>query len=149
MPTSAPVRIAIDRDDSHAEHIGITTDGRQFFITAPFVPAEIGIPGCEYIALYVFDKYGHLLDAVIESLGQRSAVSALTRISRREELIKGLGPVEGQRITIAPFKVKRFGVEFGLIAYPPEEGDDDWRVVAEPGEYMCFWPPWNSGEYDT
>jgi hypothetical protein len=42
-----------------------------------------------------------------------------------------------------------FGIEFGLIPRPPEDPGEDWRVTVEPGDYMCFWPPWTSGDYDT
>jgi hypothetical protein len=42
-----------------------------------------------------------------------------------------------------------FGVEFGFIPQPPGEPGEDWSVTVEPGNYMCFWPPWTSGEYDT
>ena len=50
---------------------------------------------------------------------------------------------------MAPFRVERFGVEFGFIAQPPEGPGEDWSVIVEPGDYMCFWPPWTSGDYDT
>ena len=35
-----------------------------------------------------------------------------------------------------------------LIAIDHDEGDE-WCVTLEPGDFMCFWPPWNSGVYDT
>jgi hypothetical protein len=31
----------------------------------------------------------------------------------------------------------------------PEEEDDTWAVEAQPGNYMCFFYPWDSGDYDT
>ena len=52
-------------------------------------------------------------------------------------------------VKVAPFKVERFGAEFGFIPQPPEEAGEDWSVIVEPGNYMCFWPPWTTGEYDT
>jgi hypothetical protein len=71
------------------------------------------------------------------------------RVARRDELLASLGKVKFCRIQVAPFKVERFGVEFGLIPQPPEEEGEDWSAIVEPGNYMCFWPPWTSGEYDT
>jgi hypothetical protein len=50
---------------------------------------------------------------------------------------------------VEPFAVKRFGTTFGLIVDAPENKDDIWWVTAEPGDYMAFSAPWDSGEYDT
>ena len=67
MKKTAPKLIAIDHDDYHAEHVGKTKDGRQFFLTTPFVPSKR-----EFIALYVFDKKGALESATIDDLGTRA-----------------------------------------------------------------------------
>ena len=40
MDSEKPEKIAINHDDYHAEHIGRTKLGHQFFLTAPFVPAH-------------------------------------------------------------------------------------------------------------
>ena len=60
-----------------------------------------------------------------------------------------LGEIKYQRIKVAPFRIEMFGAVFGFIPQPPEEPGEDWSVIVEPGNYMCFWPPWTSGEYDT
>lgn len=71
---SRPDLIAIEHDDYHAEHVGQTADGKQFFLTTPFVPSSTGGGGGgggggEYIALYLFDTAGNLLEARIDELG--------------------------------------------------------------------------------
>ena len=43
----APPLIAIDPDDYQAESVGHLADGRQFFLTTPYVPV-----GDEFVALY-------------------------------------------------------------------------------------------------
>src|SRR5687768_14677806 len=58
-----PTRIAIDHDDHHAQHVGHTADGRQFFLTTPFVPGDR-----DFIALYLFDRDGRLLSATIDDI---------------------------------------------------------------------------------
>ncbi len=151
MASRAPKLFKIANDDYSAQYCGKTGDGRLFFLTTPFVPdfPPAQQPGREFIALYTFEKSGALLEAVIDDLGPRATVDEPARLSRRDELLRGLGPHKLCPIRIAPFKVHRFGVDFGFIAQPPEDQDEDWSVIAEPGNYMCFWPPWTSGDYDT
>ena len=60
-----------------------------------------------------------------------------------------LGDVTFERIEVKPFAIERFGVTFGLVLREPEEEDDIWAVEALPGNYMAFFEPWDSGEYDT
>lgn len=151
MAKRPPNSVALDHDDYKAKYVGRTKDGRQFFLTTPFVPADaVGtLTGREFLALYLFDQAGGLLSAEIDDLGPRAGMDEVARVSRRDELLASLGELEYRRIKVAPFKVERFGVEFGFIPQPPEEPDEDWCVIVEPGNYMCFWPPWTSGEYDT
>ncbi|RDS79636.1 hypothetical protein DWU98_16330 [Dyella monticola] len=144
-----PKLIAIDHDDYHAEHIGCTRDGRRFILTNPFDPAIGNNPGCEFVALYIFDKAGQLIDAKIDSFGPRSGLDEDARSSLYEERLTSLGDVSIERIEVAPFAVERFDLEFGLIARPPQEDDDAWAVEMQPGNYMAFFEPWDSGEYDT
>jgi hypothetical protein len=154
LPSAAPERIAIDHDEHSAEYVGTTDDGRQFFLTTPFVPATEGFvgggePGREFLALYVFDQAGALLSATIEDLGTRAGMDEDAFDKRHDELLRSLGPVTLGRIEVAPFRIERFGIEFGFIPQPPEDDEDVWCVNVEPGNYMSFFPPWTSGEYDT
>ena len=149
MGKKAPKLIALEHDDYAAEYIGRTKNGRQFFLTTPFVPGLGSDPGREFIALYIFDKAGHLQSATVDDLGSRAAMNKEARVARKNEMLSSLGEIKYQRIKVAPFVIEIFGVEFGFIPSPPEELGDDWSVIVEPGNYMCFWPPWVSGEYDT
>jgi len=151
MAKGPPKTVALNHDDYHAEHVGRLADGRQFFLTIPFVGAEeVGTAtGREFIALYIFDKAGQLQSATIDDLGPRVTLDIPARLARRDALLGSLGPVKFQRIKVAPFRVEMFGVEFGFIPQPPEEPGEDWSVIVEPGNVMCFWPPWTSGDYDT
>ncbi len=151
MTKRAPKIVALDHDEYSAKYVGRTADGRQFFLTTPFVPARgaDGIDGREFLALYLFDEAGRLVDASIDDLGCRADMDESARVERRDELLASLGDLIAGRIMVAPFKIERFGVEFGFIPQPPEEPDEDWSVIVEPGNYMCFWPPWTTGDYDT
>jgi hypothetical protein len=149
MAKSPPKTVVLANDDYAAKYVGRTADGRQFFLTNPFVPAIRGKPGREFLALYLFDKEGGLREAQIEDLGTRAELDEDAARARRAALLESLGPVKCRKIKVTPFKVKRFGVEFGFIPQPPEEPGEDWSVIVEPGNYMCFCPPWTSGDYDT
>jgi hypothetical protein len=144
-----PEIVAIDHDDYHAEHIGRTSDGRQFILTTPFDPALGASPGCEFVALYVFDASGNLLDAAIDSFGPRKSMDREAARAKFDERLASLGEVSFERVEVAPFCVHRFGLDFGLIPRVPEEDDDPWAVEMQPGNYMAFFEPWDSGEYDT
>jgi hypothetical protein len=151
MAKGPPRLLTIAHDDYHAAHVGRTRDGRQFFLTAPFVPAvRVGSPtGREFLALYLFDRAGVLLEATIDDLGPRVSLDHPARVRRRDELLAGVGELRHGRIRVAPFSITRFGVEFGLIPRAPEEPGGDWAVILMPGDTMCFWPPFSSGIYDT
>jgi len=144
-----PELIAIDHDDYHAEHVGRLPDGRQFFLTAPFEPAGPDRPGGEYVALYVFDAMGNLLEAKIDDFGSRAAMNEEARRKKHQDRLAELGDVSFERIEVKPFSVDRFGLQFGLIVREPEDEDDVFAVELLPGNYMAFFEPWDSGEYDT
>ena len=131
-----PTRIAIDHDDHHARHVGHTADGRQFFLTTPFVPGDR-----DFIALYIFDRDGRFLTAEIDEVTTKERIPSAAEEKIYQDRL--------DRIEIELFEVKRFGLTFGLIADPPDSGDDMWWVELEPGNYMAFFAPWDSGIYDT
>ena len=146
---SKPTLIAIDHDDYHASHVGHLPDGRQFFLTTPFIPAGGGSAGQEFIALYLFDKGGSFLEARIEEMGTRADLDEQRARKKFEHKLAELGPLEYDRIEVQPFAVERFGAKFGLVVRPPEDDENDWWVEVQPGNYMAFHEPWDSGEYDT
>jgi hypothetical protein len=151
MADGPPDRIAIDHDEFAARHVGRTADGRQFFLTTPFVPSnQPGADGGgEFVALYLFDAAGKLLEARIDAFGPRATMDEVERRRVYDERLRELGEVAFGRIEVAPFAVERFGVEFGLVPREPEDEDDVWAVEAQPGDYMAFFEPWDSGDYDT
>jgi len=146
-----PDLIAINHDDHHAEHVGRTADGRQFFLTTPFVPASGAgaVDGCEFVALYLFDAGGKLLEARIDEFGPRATVDEVESRRICQQRLRDLGDVTFERIEVAPFAVERFGVTFGLVPREPEDQDDAWVVEAQPGDSMAFFEPWDGGDYDT
>jgi hypothetical protein len=149
MAPIPPTLIAINHDDHHAEHVGRIADGRQFFLTTPFAPAIGGSEGCEYVALYLFDDAGNLIEATIKAFGPRNKMVDTNRRRFYDECLANLGRVSYERIEVAPFSLERFGTIFGLVVREPDEEDDPCCVEVQPGNYMAFFEPWDSGEYDT
>ena len=152
---SFPHSIAIDPDDFHASGVGHAADGRQVLITRPFVPARGADAGREFLAIYLFDTAGALSEARITDLGPRSELDPIRARQVVEQLTAEVGALNRRRIEIRPFELERFGVTFGLVPRPPDEPKpaahdfDDWWVEAQPGNYLAFHAPWDSGEYDT
>ena len=149
MKSGPPDFIAINNDDYHAAYVGQTSDGRQFFLTTPFDPAIGNRKGSEFIALYLFDDQGALIEAKIEDLGPRDTLDEERRIQLRDQWFHELGKVTYDRIEVAPFAVECFSTTFGLVLREPEDDDDPWAVEMQPGNYMAFFEPWDSGDYDT
>jgi hypothetical protein len=149
MKSIKPTLISIDHDEYHASDLGWTSDGRQFFLTTPFIPKSDTEEGCEFAAMYVFDKDGRLIDYKIESFGPRATYDRKKRDSRLQEWFTSLGDVSFERIDVIPFSVTYAGVEFGFVIRVPESDDDVWAVELQPGNYMAFFEPWDSGIYDT
>jgi predicted DNA-binding WGR domain protein len=151
-PRLPPRFVRINHDDYHAQYVGRTAGGDQFFLTFPFAPGDEAQPGGNYIALYVFDEFGLLKDARIHSeqalgLATQTAVQAFAAAE-----LASLGKVKFGDIKVAPFVVEKFGRPFGLVFDPgsPEDDEDEpyLCVTVEPGNYMAFNPPWE-GDYDT
>lgn len=149
MANKPPKLIAINHDDYHAAYVGRTKDGKQFFLTTPFEPSMNGQEGREFLAFYLFDAHGKFLDAKIDDLGPRALMDDDKLVSLRDQRLGELDGPSFERIEIAPFSIDRFGTTFGLILCEPEDEGDSWSAELQPGNFMAFIPPWDSGEYDT
>lgn len=144
----APEWIAIEPDDYAAKYVGWTEAGEQFFLTNPFKPAGPD-EGCEYVALYRFDADGVLKGFEIVTLGPRATLDEARARGEHDRLLASLGSTDPQRIEVQPFGVEHDGTVFGLVLREPEDEGDVYAVEAQPGNYMAFFEPWDSGEYDT
>lgn len=105
--------------------------------------------GREFLAVYIFDPNGKLVEARIDDLGPRSALNRDQARQLLEQRMSELGPLDYGRIVVQPFAIERSGTTFGLVPRAPEGENDGWWVELQPGNYMAFHEPWDSGEYDT
>jgi hypothetical protein len=149
MPSTPPTLIAIDHDDYYADRVGTTSDGRQFFVTNPFIAAKKHDAGREFLAVFLFESNGTFSEARIDDLGPRPAWNREETHHLLNKRLAELGPINYARIVVQPFAVERFGTTFGLIARAPESSSGSWWVILHPGNYMAFHEPWDSGQYDT
>ena len=101
MAKGPPKVVALDNDEYDAKYVGRTEDGRQFFLTTPFIPAIGKEPGREFIALYVFDRAGELRSVLIDDLGPRATMDEAARVTRRDDLLASLGGAKYRRIKVA------------------------------------------------
>lgn len=152
MNSGQPTLIAINQDDYDAKYVGRIADGRQFFVTEPFIAATRNDAGREFLAVYLFDQNGKFLEARIDDLGTRTEVDDSHARHLRAKRLEELKPFQYGRIEVQPFQIERFGITFGLVPRPPgdeDDEDDGWWVELLPGNYMAFHAPWDSGDYDT
>lgn len=143
--TDLPNPFPINHDDDHAEFVGRLPDGRQFFITTPFVPAIGDHPGCEFVALFYFDPKGEFLEAKIDNLGPRETMDDDYRAERFQTYLDEVANGGFTDIEVAPFEIERFGTKFGFI--PKELEGGGWTIEFHPGNFMAFLAPWDGAYY--
>lgn len=157
----APKRIRLcyqsktaDYSPGRGRYVGRVSGG-VCWITTPFVPARDGSPGRDFVAVYRWDTRGEFESARIEELPPRPTTTLpgnnASEDYYRDALKRALATVprfHRRHIDVAPFVHIHEGIEFGLVPRPPEDGVPGWAVTAMPGDYMCFWEPWDGG-YDT
>ena len=146
MTNGPPDLIALDPDDHHAKYVGRTADGRQFLVTT-HVDTRCAVHGHAFVAVYLFNAAGKLLEARIDDVGAYASLDGAAWELVVEQRFRELGWTTPRRIRMEPFEVERFGIKFGLIAR--NVGGGRWMAEVQPGNSMAFFPPWGSGVYDT
>lgn len=101
------------------------------------------------LPIYLFDKNGDLIEALIDEFGPRNKMDIDARDALCKKRLDDLGDIEFGRIEIEPFSIEKFGVTFGLIPNEMDDEDDELSFSLMPGDYMAFYEPWDSGDYDT
>jgi hypothetical protein len=82
MPSEPPTLIAIDHDDYHADRVGTTKDGTQFFVTTPFIPEQVK----QVADWFLTRDFADILDlAELGTLPADVAVELAQAVRRRSE----------------------------------------------------------------
>ena len=135
-----PERFTIEPDDFHAQLVGTTGDGQRFFMTTPFEPDN------EYVALFLWNADGTFDSVDIDSFGPRETFNEADHQDALERRVSRLGQFTIESVSVAPFSVESHGAVFGFV---PQETDGIVSVHLQPGDYMVFSEPWDSGQYDA
>ncbi len=170
-----PEKLVVPHDDYHCKYVGKMTNGQQFFLTTPFTYAEDLAKAQEFVALYLFNADGDLIDHKINNLGNRASLvgeqnAKILPGNVMEEtpvvqtminnLLKTLGKISFENILIKPFVIEKFDLTFGIVpenyddhlygddGFYDDMDDEEMTMIVEPGNYMAFVYPFD-GEYDT
>ncbi len=142
----APEKIRLIPDEWHIHNVGRLSDGRLFFVDAQFDPLGGNLIR-DFACTFIFDSDGRLVEHAIEFVGERNAYPDLSMDSAISRHLDALGARVLSDIRVRPFSVESDGAVFGLI--PRRIAHGEWRVEFMPGNTLSFYPPWETGEYDT
>ncbi len=144
-----PKEVRLCSDDYHLNTFGVTKDdcvvwtGYQLSYDHPTGETT------DFVFKFLFDLAGKLTSSEVQTLGIRGSYDRelsrkiMSSLSRADTVVKTAD------VMIQTFSILHDGCEFGLIANPPENEDDVWRVTFMPGNTIAFFSPFDDGLYDT
>jgi len=83
----------------------------------------------------------------IDLVGERGKYPAESMGQLVDSRLSDLGKRTRTDIWVKPFQIERHGATFGLV--PRHVEGSGWVVEFMPGNTLQFFPPWETGEYDT
>lgn len=143
----APARFTIRPDDYHIPYAGTAADGRRFFLSSELFTMDSG-----YVGLFRWTADGSFDEVRIDPVGRSADVppGQAAPGDGADELVQArlaeLAPYVLEPITVAPFLTTIDGVDVGWRF----RASDDWASLnIEPGDFICYYEPWDGEEYDT
>ena len=143
------IRVHLIPDHFHLTHVGELHDGNYFWIDNQL--ASDGNDTRDFIAVYIFDRKGNLIDSKIIDRGLRSNSDQLPLKEVIDRESKRTGVKRRTSFWAFPFSVAAFGLIFGLVVRDRQAGELDGYQAVDvlPGYTLMFYPPWSDGLYDT
>lgn len=143
----APTRFTIRPDDYHVPYAGTGQDGRKFFLSDELFTHD----GLAYVGLFLWKPDGAFDEVQISRIGRADGVPPGQAApghgdSAVAEQLAHLGHYVLEPITVEPFTKMVDGVEFG---WKVNHGGDTYTISIEPGDFICYYEPWDGYEYDT
>ena len=136
-------------DRYHLADVGPLENGNNYWIDVQL--NSEGRDTRDFVATYVFDTVGELIQHKITDLGLCSDPNALPANAMVKQERERIGAKERRGIWGRPFAIQTFGLVFGLVVRDPQQGEiEGYQAVdAMPGWTLMFYPPWEDGLYNT
>jgi len=143
----APNRFTIRPDDYHVPYAGTAEDGRRFFLSEELFSDDTG-----WVGLFLWKADGTFDEVQVTASGRATglppgqaghAASGGLIQARLAEL----GEYVLEPITVEPFTQEVDGTEFGWKVDRYDDGI--YYINIEPGDFICYYAPWDGYEYDT
>lgn len=144
---SLPSRFTIRPDDYHVPYAGTAADGRRFFLSD-----ELFSEGTAYVGLFLWGSDGTFDEVRVTpaarpgGLPSGQAGPAPGAAEAVQAFLDELGGHVLEPISVAPFLATVDGVEFGWRGH---DEDGYVAITIEPGDFICYYEPWDGYEYDT
>lgn len=143
----APTRFTIRPDDYHVPYAGTAEDGRRFFLTE-----ELFSDTSAWVGLFLWKADGQFDEVRVSEIGRAPGLppgqagpadaGGLVRARLAE-----LGEHVLEPITVEPFTTQVDGTEFGWKV--DRYADGTYFINIEPGDFICYYAPWDGYDYDT
>lgn len=142
-----PERFTIVPDDYHVPYAGTAEDGRKFFLSRELFDSEHS-----YVALFLWHPDGTFdrveADPVERPRGVPPGMAAKAGPEALvEDKLASLGTYTLEPIAVEPFLVEKNGTKFGWKFGNYDDGTAYLNI--EPGDFICYYAPWDGYEYDT
>ena len=156
---AAPARFTIRPDDYHVPYAGTAGDGRRFFLSEELFDRSTSWGGLfdrssSWVGLFLWKADGTFDEVKARRVGgsgrrglppgQAGAVAGSQE--HVDAFLADLGNYVLEPISVEPFLTQVEGVEFG---WRFESDDDGSFINIEPGNFICYYAPWDGQEYDT
>jgi len=147
--SARPEALRICSDDYYLNKFGKTKDGMLVWIGSQLSHDHNVGKTTDYVFKFSFDCDGNLVSSDIRTVGLRTTTNHKVGIELMTEMIDSTSTLSPADAMIKVFTVVHEDVTFGLIPIAPESQDEEWCIQFMPGDTMAFYPPFNSGAYDT
>jgi hypothetical protein len=143
----APTRFTIRPDDYHVPYAGTAQDGHKFFVSDELFTYD----GRAWVGLFLWKPDGTFDEVQVSPIGRPAGVPPGQAApgngdSVLKQLLARLGNYVLEPITVQPFTKTVHGVEFG---WKVNHDGGMYTINIEPGDFICYYEPWDGYEYDT
>jgi hypothetical protein len=141
------MRFTIRPDDYHVPHAGTAEDGRRFFLSDELFSGDES-----YVGLFLWNADGTFDEVRVIAVerpgglppGQAGPADGEGLV---EAFLAELGRYVPEPITVEPFTKQVDGTVFGWNVGRYDDGT--YFINVQPGDFICYYAPWDGVDYDT